>query len=117
MDAAKEKTDARHAGEVSEAPGEECEPLCPQFHPRRSARFYPVQGACVLSGWPDWSMVPSSREYREYCASPRFGQCCWFSGVTCQARDPSKGALSGGAADGETWRRPEVRSRTRPRMD
>jgi len=26
-------------------------------------------------------MIPSIEEYREYCTTPRFGQCCWFRGT------------------------------------
>jgi hypothetical protein len=37
-----------------------------------------VQCYCVLADPPGWFLIPSIEEYREYCTTPRWGDCCWF---------------------------------------
>jgi hypothetical protein len=71
-----EEMDKIHAGDLAQRLREERRPLCPQFRPHHIERL--VQGYCVLTQSPGWFMIPSIEEYREYCTTPRFGECCWF---------------------------------------
>jgi hypothetical protein len=75
-----EEDDEIHARKLAERLREDREPLCPQLRACRAERLYPVHGYCVLAESPGWFMVPSTEEYREYCTTPRFGDCCWFRG-------------------------------------
>jgi hypothetical protein len=107
MDAESEKADALRVREVAEHLREEHEPLCPQFRLHHTERPYPVQGSCVVASWPGWLMIPSIEEYREYCTTPRFGQCRWFSGAGGTSGS-SKGRRGGHATAAEAWALPEV---------
>jgi hypothetical protein len=57
------------------------QPRCPHLRACRAEWLYPVQGYCVLAESPGWFMVPSIEEHREYCTTPRYGDCCWFRGL------------------------------------
>jgi hypothetical protein len=73
-----EGNDELHAREMAKRLREDPRPLCPQFRPCRIESLYPVQGYCVLARSPGLFMIPSIEEHREYCTTPRFGECCWF---------------------------------------
>jgi hypothetical protein len=110
MNTEKEKADAIYAREVAEKLGKPCEPLCPQFRVHHTERFYPVQGSCVLAGWPGWFMIPSIAEYREYCTTPQFSQCCWFSGAAGTS-GLGESCRGGHATPAEAWAPPEARGK------
>jgi len=73
-----EEKDEIHARERGKRVRAEPPPRGPQFRGCDVERLYPVQGYCVLSQSPGWFMIPSIEEHREYCTTPRFGECCWF---------------------------------------
>ncbi len=73
-----EESDEIHFRKLAEHLREDGQPLCPQFRLCQMERLYPVRGYCVLAQSPGWFMVPSIEEYREYCMTPRYGECCWF---------------------------------------
>lgn len=83
------------------------EPSCPQFRLSRIQRLYPVEGCCVLARTPGWFMIPSIEEYREYCTTPRFQDCCWFGGA---AENPGsvEGPREKSPARTEAWQPPDV---------
>lgn len=102
-----EENDEIHARELAKRLRNIPRPLCPQFRECDVERLYPVQGYCALAQSPAWFMVPSIEEFREYCTTSRFAQCCWFSG----------GRETGGSVEGrregppirvDTWHPPEV---------
>jgi hypothetical protein len=76
-----EDSDEIHTQELAKRLRDDRRPLCPQFRGCGIEGLYPVQGYCVLSQSPGWFMIPSIEEYREYCTTPRFGECCWFRGT------------------------------------
>ena len=73
-----ERTDAVEARAEANRLRADPRPRCPQLRACRAERLYPVPGYCVLADTPGWFMIPSIEEYREYCTTPRWGDCCWF---------------------------------------
>ena len=73
-----ERNDEVDARELAVSLRADPRPQCPQLRACRADRLYPVQGYCVLAESPGWFMIPSIEEYREYCTTPRWGDCCWF---------------------------------------
>lgn len=90
-----EDVDLTHAHTLAEHLQERAVPLCPQLRPAHAEWLYPVKGYCVLDRSPGWFMIPSIEEYRSYCTTPRFRECCWFGGA---AAGPSPGPDSAHSA-------------------
>ena len=74
----RKRNDEAHARELAVRLRPDRRPRCPQLRACRAERLYPVRGYCVLAESPGWFMIPSIEEYREYCTTPRYGDCCWF---------------------------------------
>jgi hypothetical protein len=88
-----EQNDEVHAQELAVSLQGNSRPLCPQLRGCRSERLYPVQGYCVLTESPGWFMIPSIEEYREYCATPQYGECCWFRRIDTEEMTGASEAL------------------------
>ena len=81
---------------------------CPQLRACRAERLYPVQGYCVLAESPGWFMIPSIEEYREYCTTPRSGDCCWFRRIgTEEMTGADEAHREGQAIRVNTWLPPD----------
>ena len=76
-----EQNDEVYARALAVSLRAEPRPRCPQFRASREERLYPVEGYCVLAESPGWFMIPSIEEYREFCTTPRSGDCCWFGRI------------------------------------
>jgi hypothetical protein len=99
--------DEIHAQELAKRLREEPRPLCPQLHSCDHERLYPVEGYCVLADSPGWFMIPSIEEYRQYCTTPRFGECRWFRGAGANS-GPVEGQPRERPTRTDLWSPPEV---------
>lgn len=103
-----EQNDNIRARFMAERLSEDPRPQCPQLRACRVERLYPVEGYCVLVDSPGWFMIPSIEEYREYCTTPRWGDCCWFRRI-----GPGERTGAGGVHRAEqairvnTWQPPD----------
>jgi hypothetical protein len=107
-----EESDEIHARELARRLCEDSRPLCPQFRMCDLERLYPVKGYCVLAQAPGWFMIPSTEEQREYCTTPRFGDCCWFRG-TGENSGSSEGEREAHLPRVDVWQPPGVAQPTR----
>ena len=81
-----ERIDEVYAGELAVSLRADPRPRCPQLRACGAEGLYPVQGYCVLAESPGWFMIPSIEEYREYCMTLRYGDCCWFRRIVSEEK-------------------------------
>jgi hypothetical protein len=103
-----EQNDNIRAWELAERLREDPRPWCPHLRACRAEWLYPVQGYCVLAESPGWFMIPSIEEYREYCTTPRYGDCCWFGRLgTGELPGAGEAHREDQAIRGNTWQPPD----------
>ena len=90
------ENDFVHIRGLASRPEPKRRPQCPQLRLTSTEWLYPVEGYCILERSAGRLMIPSIEEYRNYCTTARFHECCWFGGAESVVSTGAAGALQTG---------------------